>query len=208
MGQPGLDGGLAGRVLAGSGGEYLAEDDLIDLVGGDPGGALRRWAVLPPLSELVLGLSARREAMVLIRTDEAQGHPILVAGKHGHGRVLWCGAGDTWRWRRHGGSAFHERFLIHAVQWTMGLDQQASRPRELIDATADDQAMAAIAAAGEGRHATVADSEALIAAIQRETAPRDRAWNRSITLWDGWWTFALIAAALGAEWWLRRRWGV
>ena len=34
-GQPGLDGGLAGRVLAGPAGEHLAHDDFIHLVGGD-----------------------------------------------------------------------------------------------------------------------------------------------------------------------------
>jgi len=28
-----------------------------------------------------------------------------------------------------------------------------------------------------------------------------------VPIWDRWWTLALLAAALSAEWVLRRRWG-
>ena len=37
MGQPGLYGGLARRVLAGAGGQYLSQDDLVDLRRFQPG---------------------------------------------------------------------------------------------------------------------------------------------------------------------------
>ena len=42
VGQPGVEGGLAGRVLADASGQHLTQDDLVDLVGRNPGARQQR----------------------------------------------------------------------------------------------------------------------------------------------------------------------
>jgi hypothetical protein len=87
------------------------------------------------------------------------------------------------------------------------LSVRARPSLEGIELGADAGAWDRVAAAAGTRRLAPADLPALGADLAR-LEPRRETVRRTWSLWDGWWLAAVIAALLGSEWWLRRRWGL
>jgi hypothetical protein len=86
------------------------------------------WAQLPPLD----GANAfgrnelKPNAQVLAETDDAQKHPLLVAGQTGDGRVLAFAGDSTWHWQMGGYGEAHRRFWRQVVLWLAKKDEQTT----------------------------------------------------------------------------------
>jgi hypothetical protein len=78
---------------------------------------------------------------------------------------------------------------------------------EALDASAEPRTLAALAEATGGACLALDQPERLVQAVRglRRGAVPDRVLAYTF---DQPWLFALVAVALGAEWWLRRRWGL
>jgi uncharacterized membrane protein len=87
------------------------------------------------------------------------------------------------------------------------LSVRARPSLEGIELGADAGAWDRVAAAAGTRRLAPADLPALAADLAR-LEPRREEVRRTWSLWDGWWLAAIVAALLGGEWWLRRRWGL
>jgi putative glutamine amidotransferase len=85
-----------------------------------------KWSQLPPLDGA--NLFARNElkpnSQVLAEADDAQRHPLLVAGQSGDGRVLAFAGDSTWRWPMLGFGDAHRRFWRQCVLWLAKKDEQ------------------------------------------------------------------------------------
>ncbi len=84
------------------------------------------WSQLPPLdgANLIERRDLKPNAAVLAEADDAQRHPLLVAGQPGDGRVLAFAGDSTWRWQMQGLGEAHRRFWRQAVLWLAKKDEQ------------------------------------------------------------------------------------
>jgi uncharacterized membrane protein len=94
-------------------------------VGGQRSGD-KVWDQLPPLDGAnKLGRNELKpNAQVLGEADDAERHPLLVAGQSGDGRVLAFAGDSTWRWQMAGFGEAHRRFWRQAVLWLAKKDEQ------------------------------------------------------------------------------------
>ena len=86
------------------------------------------WAQLPPLdgANAVGRNELKPNAQVLAESDDAQRHPILVAGQSGDGRVLAFAGDSTWHWQMGGFGEAHRRFWRQCVLWLAKKDEQTA----------------------------------------------------------------------------------
>jgi uncharacterized membrane protein len=94
---------------------------------GQPGNdAATIWSTLPPLdgANLIARNELKPNAQVLAEADDAQRHPLLVAGQAGDGRVLAFAGDSTWRWPMAGFADAHRRFWRQSVLWLAKKDEQ------------------------------------------------------------------------------------
>lgn len=84
------------------------------------------WADLPPLdgANRISRNELKPSAQVLAEVDNAERHPLLVAGQAGDGRVLAFAGDSTWRWQMGGFGEAHRRFWRQAVLWLAKKDEQ------------------------------------------------------------------------------------
>lgn len=84
------------------------------------------WSELPALdgANLIERSELKPNAIVLAEADDAQHHPLLVAGQAGDGRTLAFAGDSTWRWRMHGFDEAHMRFWRQAILWLAKKDEQ------------------------------------------------------------------------------------
>ena len=84
------------------------------------------WSQLPPLdgANLIVRNELKPNAQVLAEADDAQRHPLLVAGQSGDGRVLAFAGDSTWRWPMLGFGDAHRRFWRQCVLWLAKKDEQ------------------------------------------------------------------------------------
>ncbi len=84
------------------------------------------WAQLPPLdgANLIARNELKPNAQVLAETDDAQHHPLLVAGEAGDGRVLAFAGDSTWHWQMGGFGEAHRRFWRQCILWLAKKDEQ------------------------------------------------------------------------------------
>jgi hypothetical protein len=89
---------------------------------------LNPWAALPPLdgANLFDRRELKRNAVVLAEADDAQRHPLLVAGQAGDGRTLAFAGDSTWRWPMFGFADAHRRFWRQCVLWLAKKDEQTT----------------------------------------------------------------------------------
>lgn len=87
----------------------------------EPGSALPRWEELPGFRWFFPVASAKPAATVLATHPSLQARigkiPIVAAMRYGHGRVLYLGVDETWRWRFVIGDEVHYRFWGRMVRW-------------------------------------------------------------------------------------------
>lgn len=83
------------------------------------------WAQLPPLdgANRIERGELKPNAQVLAEADDAQKHPLLVAGQWGEGRVLAFAGDSTWRWTMGGFGEAHRRFWRQIVLWLAKKDE-------------------------------------------------------------------------------------
>ncbi len=86
----------------------------------DPALNRRLWPLLPPVSCVAPGLTAKPEALVLLSADDRARSPLLVVSEHGAGRVLWLGTDETWRWRAGLGDRLQQTFWQQALRYGLG----------------------------------------------------------------------------------------
>jgi hypothetical protein len=86
------------------------------------------WAQLPPLdgANAFGAKELKPNALVLAETDDAQRHPLLVAGQSGDGRVLAFAGDSTWHWQMGGFGEAHRRFWRQIVLWLAKKDEQTT----------------------------------------------------------------------------------
>jgi uncharacterized membrane protein len=93
-----------------------------------PDGIVRptTWDQLPPLdgANRISRRELKPNAQVLAEADDAERHPLLVAGQSGDGRVLAFAGDSTWRWPMAGFGEAHRRFWRQAVLWLAKKDEQ------------------------------------------------------------------------------------
>jgi uncharacterized membrane protein len=91
--------------------------------GNDP---LAAWNELPPLdgANLITRNELKPGTQVLAEADDAQRHPLLVAGQYGDGRVLAFAGDSTWRWQMQGFGDAHQRFWRQCVLWLAKNDEE------------------------------------------------------------------------------------
>ena len=84
------------------------------------------WAKLPPLdgANRIERKELKRNAQVLAEADDAERHPLLVAGQSGDGRVLAFAGDSTWHWQMGGFGDAHRRFWRQIVLWLAKKDEQ------------------------------------------------------------------------------------
>jgi hypothetical protein len=106
---------------------------IMQLEGSEVGGQRSRksgsgdkWSQLPPLdgANLFVRNELKPNAQVLAEADDAQRHPLLVAGQSGDGRVLAFAGDSTWRWPMLGFGDAHRRFWRQCVLWLAKKDEQ------------------------------------------------------------------------------------
>ncbi|HEX5472790.1 MAG TPA: glutamine amidotransferase [Lacipirellulaceae bacterium] len=83
------------------------------------------WAQLPPLdgANLIARNELKPNAQVLAEADDAQHHPLLVAGESGEGRVLAFAGDSTWHWQMGGFGEAHRRFWRQCILWLAKKDE-------------------------------------------------------------------------------------
>ncbi|HEY3395413.1 MAG TPA: glutamine amidotransferase [Lacipirellulaceae bacterium] len=86
------------------------------------------WQQLPPLdgANLFERGQLKRNAQVLAKADDPQGHPLLVAGQAGDGRTLAFAGDSTWRWPMAGFADAHRRFWRQCVLWLAKKDEETA----------------------------------------------------------------------------------
>ncbi|HVT29424.1 MAG TPA: glutamine amidotransferase [Lacipirellulaceae bacterium] len=84
------------------------------------------WSKLPPLdgANLIAQSELKPNAQVLAIADDAQHHPLLVAGEAGDGRVLAFAGDSTWHWQMGGFGDAHRRFWRQCILWLAKKDEQ------------------------------------------------------------------------------------
>ncbi|MEX0586265.1 MAG: glutamine amidotransferase [Pirellulales bacterium] len=84
------------------------------------------WSQLPPLdgANLIARNELKPNAQVLAEADDAERHPLLIAGQAGDGRVLAFAGDSTWRWPMLGFGDAHRRFWRQCVLWLAKKDEQ------------------------------------------------------------------------------------
>lgn len=84
------------------------------------------WAKLPPLdgANLIARNELKPNAVVLAEVDDSQGHPLLIAGQSGAGRVLAFAGDSTWHWQMEGFGDAHRRFWRQCVLWLAKKDEE------------------------------------------------------------------------------------
>jgi uncharacterized membrane protein len=84
------------------------------------------WAQLPALdgANRIAKSELKPNAQVLAEADDAERHPLLVAGQSGDGRVLAFAGDSTWRWQMGGFGEAHRRFWRQCVLWLAKKDEQ------------------------------------------------------------------------------------
>jgi uncharacterized membrane protein len=86
------------------------------------------WAQLPPLdgANRFERSDLKPNAQVLAEGDDAQKHPLLIAGQAGAGRVLAFAGDSTWRWQMGGFGEAHRRFWRQCVLWLAKKDERTA----------------------------------------------------------------------------------
>ena len=84
------------------------------------------WEKLPPLdgANRIAKNELKPNAQVLAEADDAERHPLLIAGQSADGRVLAFAGDSTWRWQMSGFGEAHRRFWRQAVLWLAKKDEQ------------------------------------------------------------------------------------
>jgi len=91
------------------------------------------------------------------------------------------------------------RFLV--PDQDMELDQPAAEPTLLA-------ALANLTAEAGGQGYAPEELPALLEQLQSRTTEFEEEISKHRTLWDTWPLFLSLVAVLGAEWWLRKQWGL
>ncbi len=83
------------------------------------------WNQLPPLdgANRIERSELKPNAQVLAEADDAQKHPLLIAGQAGEGRVLAFAGDSTWRWQMAGFGEAHRRFWRQIILWLAKKDE-------------------------------------------------------------------------------------
>jgi uncharacterized membrane protein len=99
---------------------------ILQIAGEGPSSSPSTWSELPPLdgANLIARGELKPNALVLAEVDDAQGHPLLIAGQSGTGRVLAFAGDSTWRWQMEGFSDAHRRFWRQCVLWLAKKDEE------------------------------------------------------------------------------------
>ncbi len=86
------------------------------------------WPQLPALdgANRIERNELKPNALTIAEADDAQKHPLLVAGQAGEGRVLAFAGDSTWRWVMGGFGEAHRRFWRQCVLWLAKKDEQTA----------------------------------------------------------------------------------
>jgi hypothetical protein len=86
----------------------------------DAGANRDLWKSFPPprAARRVLP-AAGAEVLVVGVANADQEHPMLVARRHGQGRVVYSANDESWRWRYNVADLYHQRFWNQLAEWTM-----------------------------------------------------------------------------------------
>jgi hypothetical protein len=87
---------------------------------------LNPWSELPALdgANRIARSELKANSQVLAEADDAQRHPLLVAGQSGDGRTLAFAGDSTWRWQMGGFGEAHRRYWRQCVLWLAKKDEQ------------------------------------------------------------------------------------
>ncbi len=86
------------------------------------------WLQLPGLdgANRIERNELKPNALAIAEADDAQKHPLLIAGQSGEGRVLAFAGDSTWRWVMGGFGEAHRRFWRQCVLWLAKKDEQTA----------------------------------------------------------------------------------
>jgi hypothetical protein len=173
------------------------EDDELDVT--------RQWDRLPAIYHYLQMPPLRPAAMRLLLERES-GSPVLTEMPLGKGRIIFVGFDETWRWRSES-VAMQQRFwmqlLRHAAPVSDSVQEQTQTP-ELADLSPERSLLSRLSATRE------IYSLADISRIWQTIGQYEQAHPRvtEYPIWHSPWLFVLILGCLGAEWALRKRFGL
>jgi len=77
------------------------------------------WRGLPGPRRISMVQKKEGAEILLEVVEEGRRAPVMVFKPYGAGRVLYCAADESWRWRYEVGDRYHERFWKQAAKWIM-----------------------------------------------------------------------------------------
>lgn len=167
----------------------------------------RQWADLPGMYHY-LRMPVLKDGVQPLLIERESGSPVLTENHYGAGRVFLVGFNETWRWRSVSPQVqqnFWLQLLRHAAPVSDAVHAQVPN-LELADLEPDPSFLARLASNSGGDVLTIPE----VGQTWNKTEQYQRAHPDVVEypLWHSPWLFALVIGCLGAEWGLRKRFGL
>ena len=131
------------------------------------------WSKLPPpkqpvLTEVIPGAEVLAALSYSPQQAASEQVPLLVTRRFGAGRVLYCSADETWRWRFKNADVYHQRYWNQVANWVMEMpftisDDYLSLDTDAVSYQAGDSAVIrARLRDGAGKPVLQANAEAVL----------------------------------------------
>jgi hypothetical protein len=167
----------------------------------------RQWSDLPAMYHY-LQMPALKSGERPLLLERESGSPVLTESRSGAGRIYFVGFDETWRWRSVSPTIpknFWSQLLRHAAPIT-DASQIYRPPAELADLSPESSLLERLANSTTGDLLTLADIGQVWQKIQQHQLSHPAVVE--YPLWHSPWLFALVLGCLGAEWGLRKRFGL
>lgn len=174
----------------------------------EPSNLDHQWSRLPAMYHY-LQMPRLKPGVRTLLTERESGSPVMTESRQGNGRVILVGFDETWRWRINGGAKIQRRFWTQLLRHAGKLSDTIETKRttgETADLAPDPALLERISENTGGQLLTLTDSDQIWNKIQQyqQTHPGVVEYP----LWHSPWLFAFILGCLGAEWGLRKRFGL
>jgi hypothetical protein len=173
----------------------------------EPGDITPQWDRLPAMYHYLQIPQLKAQARVLLSERES-GSPVLTEMSLGQGHTFFLGFNETWRWRGQSVELYHrfwQNLIRHAAPLSAQV-QQSVVSAELSNLLPDASSLSRLAGSSTQKVYSLNDTANLLQSIQQyqKTHPASIEYG----LWHSIRLFGFILGCLGAEWALRKRFGL
>lgn len=167
----------------------------------------RQWLGLPAMYHYLQMPPLKPDTHVLLRERESN-LPVLTESRYGSGKIMLVGFNETWRWRSMG-TSLQERFWRQLIRHAAPLDdavQRRMQPAEVSDLSPEPALLSRLASNSTQKVYSLSEANSLWNIIQQYEQAHPRVTEEAV--WHSPWLFALVLGCWGAEWALRKRFGL